>query len=426
MSRAAVWDNVDVALPLWPDPEGLDEINLDFAATTPALVAAVEAVQEAIPWYGSLHRGGGRKSAVSTTLFEEARGSVARFVGCADADNVVFVRNTTEAANLLAVALPTGTRVLCSPFEHHANLLPWRQHRVTHLPFTETAADFLEAVVHALEAAGGAGDPFSLVAITGASNVTGEMPPVADVARLAHDRGALVFVDAAQLAPHRQIDLHEIGADFLAFSGHKVYAPFGTGALVAATAGLANGSPLLHGGGAVRLVTLDDIAWAPAPRRFEAGTPNLLGAVALAAACDALKAHGMEAVAGHERVLAARLWGGLDDLPGVDQLRQWTDAPDRVGVAAFTVAGWKAQELGEHLARRGIAVRAGSFCAHPLVAHLLGVEPAHTLRLLHAIECGEDVLIPGAVRASIGLGTTEADIDALLDALGEALAGTSV
>ena len=126
---------------------------------------------------------------LSTTLFEEARSSVARFVGCADADNVVFVRNTTEAANLLAVALPIGTRVLCSPFEHHANLLPWRQHRVTHLPFTATAADFLEAVAHSLEAADRAGDPFSLVAITGASNVTGEMPPVADVARLAHDRG---------------------------------------------------------------------------------------------------------------------------------------------------------------------------------------------------------------------------------------------
>ena len=424
MSVAAVNTGVLAALPLCADPVELDEINLDYAATTPALVAVVDAVQQAIPWYGSLHRGGGRKSAVSTTLFEEARASVARFVGCADADSVVFVRNTTEAANLLAVALPIGTRVLCSPFEHHANLLPWRQHRVTHLPFTTTAADFLEAVAHSLEAADRAGDPFSLVAITGASNVTGEMPPVTDVAQLAHDRGALVFVDAAQLAPHRPIDLHEIGADFLAFSGHKVYAPFGTGALVAATAGLANGSPLLHGGGAVRLVTLDDVAWAPAPRRFEAGTPNLLGAVALAAACDALTSHGMEAVAGHERALAARLWAGLDDLPGVDQLRQWTDAPDRVGVAAFTAEGWTAHELGEHLAGRRIAVRAGSFCAHPLVAHLLGVEPAHTLRLLHAIECGEDVLIPGAVRASIGLGTTEAHIDAFLDALGEALAGT--
>ena len=146
--------------PLWPDPDELDEINLDFAATTPALVAAVEAVQAAIPWYGSLHRGGGRKSAYSTTLFEEARASAAHFVGCDNADDVVFVRNTTEAANLLAVALPPGTRVLCSSFEHHANLLPWRQHRVTHLPFTTTAAAFLAAAADALEEAERAGDPF--------------------------------------------------------------------------------------------------------------------------------------------------------------------------------------------------------------------------------------------------------------------------
>ena len=301
VSRAAVWDNVGVALPLWPDPEELDEINLDFAATTPALVAAVEAVQAAIPWYGSLHRGGGRKSAYSTTLFEEARLAVARFVGCDNADDVVFVRNTTEAANLLAVALPPGTRVLCSSFEHHANLLPWRQHRVTHLPFTTTAAAFLAAAADALEEAERAGDPFSLVAITGASNVTGEVPPVAEVARLAHARGALVFVDAAQLAPHRRIDLHELEADFLAFSGHKVYAPFGTGVLVSPADGLADGSPLLHGGGAVRIVTLEGVAWAETPRRYEAGTPNLLGAVALGAACDALTSYGMDAVAEHER-----------------------------------------------------------------------------------------------------------------------------
>src|SRR3954451_23880311 len=177
MNSTATADRGDVraALPLWADPVELDEINLDYAATTPALVAAVEAVQGALPWYGSLHRGGGRKSAYSTTLFEESRLSVARFVGCDNAEDVVFVRNTTEAANLLAVALPPASRVLCSPFEHHANLLPWRQHRVSHLPFTTNVADFVAAAAAALEEAEREGDPFSLVAITGASNVTGEM-----------------------------------------------------------------------------------------------------------------------------------------------------------------------------------------------------------------------------------------------------------
>src|SRR5207342_120541 len=211
--------------------------------------------------------------------------------------------------------------------------------------------------------------------------------------------------DAAQLAPHRPIDMRELEADFLAFSGHKVYAPFGTGALVSPRGGLADGSPLMHGGGAVRLVTLDEVAWAPTPRRYEAGTPNLLGAVALGAACDALSSYGMDSVAEHERALASVLWDGLDAIGGVTQLHQWTDAPDRVGVASFTAEGWTAHELGTHLADRGIAVRAGSFCAHPFVAHLLGVESGHTARLLHEAECGEDVTIPGAVRASIGLGT---------------------
>jgi selenocysteine lyase/cysteine desulfurase len=416
--------DVRVALPLWADPAELDEVNLDYAATTPALVAAVEAVQAAIPWYGSLHRGGGRKSAHSTTLFEESRLSVARFVGCDNAEDVVFVRNTTEAANLLAVALPPGTRVLCSPFEHHANLLPWRQHRVAHLPFTTNVGDFVEAAADALESAEREGDPFSLVAITGASNVTGEVPPITEIARLAHARGALVFVDAAQLAPHRRMDLHELEADFLAFSGHKVYAPFGTGVLVSPADGLANGSPLLHGGGAVRIVTLEGVAWAESPRRYEAGTPNLLGAVALGASCNALTSYGMTAIAEHERQLASMLWAGLDAIGGVQQLHQWTDAPDRVGVAAFTAEGWAAHELGTHLADRGIAVRAGSFCAHPFVAHLLGVGSADTARLLHEAECGEDVAIPGAVRASIGLGTTRADIEAFLAAISEAEALT--
>jgi selenocysteine lyase/cysteine desulfurase len=420
--RASVRDrtasSVEQGLPaLWPDPDDLNEVNLDYAATTPASVAAVEAVQRALPWYGSLHRGGGRKSAESTALFEQARAAVAAFAGCVDPAQVVFVRNTTEAANLLSVALPPETRVLCSPFEHHANLLPWRLHRVEHLPFTPTAAAFVETATAALAEADAAGDPFALVAITGASNVTGEMPPVSELARVAHEHGARVFVDAAQLAPHRRLDVSALGADFLAFSGHKVYAPFGTGALVTASDALAHGSPLIHGGGAVRLVTLDEVAWAESPRRYEAGTPNLLGAVALGASCDALAAYGMDALAVHERGLAGRLWAGLDAIDGVSHLRMWSDADDRVGVAAFTVAGWEAHDLGAHLADRGIAVRAGSFCAHPLVAHLIGVPAAHTASLLHEIECGGDVSIPGAVRASVGLGTTAADIDVLLEAV---------
>ena len=244
---------------------------------------------------------------------------MARFVGCDNADDVVFVRNTTEAANLLAVALPPGTRVLCSPFEHHANLLPWRQHRVTHLPFTTTAAAFLAAAADALEEAERAGDPFSLVAITGASNVTGEVPPVAEVARLAHERGALVFVDAAQLAPHRPIDLHELGGRL-----PRVLRAQGLRAVRHGRARRRRrtGSPTGRRSSTAAAPSGSSRSTAsPGPRRrrrYEAGTPNLLGAVALGAACNALTSYGMDAVAEDERLLAGVLWDGLDSIDGVD------------------------------------------------------------------------------------------------------------
>jgi selenocysteine lyase/cysteine desulfurase len=408
----------DLALCEGPDQQ--DEINLDYAATTPALQAAVDAVMAFLPWYGSVHRGGGRRSEVSTEAYERARVSAARFVDCTPDSTVVFVRNTTEAANVLSSALPAYSRVLCSPIEHHANLLPWRGHEVDHLPFTSSLAAFLEATESALARASSNGRPYRLLAVTGASNVTGEVTPLEELSRIAHAHGALIFVDAAQLAPHRPISLARTGVDFLAFSGHKVYAPFGTGVLVLRDEALQRGTPLLKGGGAVRMVTLEGVAWADPPRRYEAGTPNLVGAVALGAACDALAAYGMERIARDERRLSEHLWSGLANTPGVRLLTLWPDAPDRVGVATFTVPGRTASDVGVHLStRHGIAVRTGSFCAHPLVARLLGVERAHTDDLLARIGRGEDVDIPGAVRASIGLGSTESDVDALLAGLRE-------
>ena len=406
-------------LALCEEPGGLREINLDYAATTPALQAAVDAVNAFLPWYGSVHRGGGRRSEVSTDAYERARASAGRFIDCPPGSTVVFVRNTTEAANLLSSALPPYSRVLCSPIEHHANLLPWRGHEVDHLPFTSSLAGFVEATETALARAASNGRPYRLLAVTGASNVTGEVTPLAELSRIAHEYGALIFVDAAQLAPHRPISLAQTGVDFLAFSGHKVYAPFGTGVLALRDEALERGTPLLKGGGAVRMVTLESVAWADPPRRYEAGTPNLVGAVALGAACDALAGHGMERIARDERRISEHLWSGLANTPGVQLLRLWPDAADRVGVATFTVSGHSAPEVGGHLStRHHIAVRTGSFCAHPLVARLLGVERARIDDLLARIGRGEDVEIPGAVRASIGLGSTAADVDALLAGLG--------
>jgi selenocysteine lyase/cysteine desulfurase len=387
-------------------------VNLDYAASTPVMADVWEAVEEFVPLYSSVHRGTGYKSQVSTEAFESARGDVAAFVGARRSDDVVFVRNTTEAINVLAASLPAGTRVLSTPVEHHANMLPWRRHDVRLLPFTRSPAGLLAAAEAALRA-----ERFDLVAVTGASNVTGEVWPVAALARLAHKHGAKLFVDAAQLAPHRAIDMAASGIDLLAFSGHKLYAPFGAGALVGR---IGAGEPLLHGGGAIKLVTTDDVTWAEAPDRYEAGSPNVIGIVALAAACRRLREVGMDAVAEHERRIATRLWSGLLTVPGLRGLSLWPEAPDRVGVASFNLDGYRDPLLAAVLsAEHAVGVRHGCFCAHPLMTRLLGVPEAQADRLHAELRAGGEPELPGAVRASVGLGTTEADVDRLIGALQE-------
>jgi len=395
-----------------PCADGLPRryVNLDYAASTPVLAAVWDVIEAFVPFYSSVHRGTGAKSQISTAAYEKAREVVAGFVGAPEG-SVVFVRNTTEAVNVLANALPAGARVLSTPVEHHANMLPWRKHDLRLLPFTTSADELLEVARHALRH-----DRIDLLAVTGASNVTGEVWPLAQLAELAHEHGAQLFVDAAQLAPHRAIAMADAGIDHLGLSGHKLYAPFGAGALVSLHP--LDGDPLLHGGGAIKLVTLDDVIWAEAPERFEAGSPNVIGAVAFAAACDALQKMGMDAIADRERALSARLHAGLDAVPGLTRLALWPVHDDRVGVASFTLKGHKAQDLAAVLSDEyAIGVRHGCFCAHPLITRLLQVPETEAAWLQNELRQGREPELPGAVRASIGLGTTISDIDALTGAL---------
>ena len=389
-------------------------VNLDYAASTPVMADVWAAVEAFVPWYGSVHRGTGVKSQVSTAAFEDARDDVKAFVGARDDDEVVFVRNTTEAINVLAAALPAGSRVLTTPVEPHANMLPWRRHDVRLLPFTRSPEELLDACERALRHV-----RVDLLAVTGASNVTGEVWPLAELAEVAHRHGAELFADAAQLAAHRPIDMAGAGVDHLALSGHKLYAPFGAGVLVAGPRRLRAGAPLLQGGGAVKLVTLDAVLWADGPERHEAGSPNVVGVVALAAACRRLREYGMEAIAAHERALAEQLWRALAAVPGLQVLRLWPwEAVDRVGLAAFTVEGHPHSRLAAILsAEHAVGVRHGCFCAHPLITELLEIPADEVARLRGELRAGRRPALPGAVRASIGLGTTPADIDRLGDAL---------
>lgn len=368
--------------------------NLDVAASAPPLQAVADDVARLLPYYASVHRGAGHHSRVCTAALEAARGTVGRFVGARADDVVVFVRNTTDALTLLARSVPG--RVLCLDSEHHANLLPWLAgpHRVLSPHPTATAT--LDALRDALRR-----DSYALVTVTGAGNVTGEALPLAPLADLAHAHGARLAVDAAQLAPHRPIDLAACGADYVALSGHKLYAPYGAGALIGRRDWLDAAAPHLPGGGAVtRVGDGGDVTWALAPQRHEGGTPNVVGAVALASACTALAPVLAGPAPAHERALLARLLDGLATVPGVRVLTTWPDAPDRVAVAAFTLDGYDAGLVAAVLsAEHGIGVRDGKFCAHPLVDRLTGGAPA--------------------VRASLGLGATAEHVDRLVDALHE-------
>ncbi|WP_280358390.1 aminotransferase class V-fold PLP-dependent enzyme [Nocardia otitidiscaviarum] len=364
--------------------------NFDYAASAPALERVTERVRDLLPYYASVHRGAGYASRISTECYESARKAVARFVNAADDQCVVFTRNTTDSLNLLAACLPGDTVVL--DIEHHANFLPWTRHGRRVVRAADTVEETIQRVVAEL-----CTKPAALLAVTGASNVTGELLPIERLAWIAHQCGTRILVDAAQLAPHRRIDLCASDIDYVAFSGHKLYAPFGAGVLVGRRDWLDAADPYLAGGGAVRQVTADDTEWACAPQRHEAGSPNVLGAAALAAACDALAALDETTVTEHELYLAHRLRYGLKTVPGVRFLRIWRDSTDAVGIVAFTLDGFEPGRVAAYLsAEHGIGVRDGRFCAHPLLAKL-GVD--------------------GALRASIGLGTTSADVDRLVDAV---------
>ena len=369
--------------------------NLDIAATAPCLTAVRDAVDEILPWYASVHRGAGRPEQVCTAAYERARSTLLGFAGAGPGHTAVFTRNTTDAVNLLARCLPGGTTVIGFGTDHHSAMLPWRRGAVLRLPAPASPGDAVQAVGAALRAA-----PVGprLVTASGASNVTGELWPLAELAAVAHEHGARIAVDAAQLAPHRPLDMARLGLDYVALSGHKLYAPFGSGALIGRSDWLRAAPPYLPGGGAAGHVGEDGVQWADGPARHEGGTPNLIGAVALAAACDTLTGIGWDRLRDHEDRLQRALRDGLAGLPGLSVLRLWDDSVPRLGIVSFTVRGWPAEQIAARLADDyAIAVRHGKFCAHPLVRRLTG---------------GAD-----AVRASMGIGSTAGDVGRLASAL---------
>lgn len=400
--------------------------NLDNAASTPAFSAVQSAVNEFLVYYSSVHRGTGFKSQLSTHIYEQARQITLRFLGArSDQHTCIFVKNTTEAINKLARRFPfTAERnvVITSGMEHHSNDLPWRAAAHTvHVALTQEGRldenDFDEKLATY-------GPRLALVAITGASNVTGYLNPIHRLAEKTHAAGAQIAVDCAQLAPHRKVDMRDLDdpahLDFVTISAHKLYAPFGGGALVGRREIFEQGDPDTVGGGTVEIVTLDNVVWAGPPDREEAGSPNTVGAVALAASLRQLESVGMNAVADHEASLTAYALQQLSDIPGIHIFgdNRPERAGERLGVIPLLLEGISHFKVSAILGHEfGIGVRSGCFCAHPYILHLLKLTPQESNAVRERMLSGDRSEMPGMIRASFGLYNTKEDVDVLVKAL---------
>lgn len=399
-------------------------INFDNAASTPPLRRVRDAVTAFSDLYSSVHRGTGYKSRLATEAYEQARDLMAAFLRVDEKSQVlIFVKGTTDALNRIAAeqARLDGRQVLVTEMEHHADLLPWR-HRSGHVMVGLSPEGHLdlEAIDHALSSHEGR---IGLVAVCGASNVTGFVSPIHEVAEIAHRHGALISVDAAQLAPHHPIDVRPADdpghLDFVSLSGHKMYAPYGAGVLVAPR-DFFSGAPEVMGGGAISIVTWDDTVWAELPDREEAGSPNVIGAVALGVAVETLTALGFDEMIRYESALGCRLIEGLSAIPHVGVLGEFKSRPGatRLALASFVIEGLHHGLVAAALSHEwGIAVRHGCFCANPYVFHLLHMDKAEVQSVEAEVTAGHRRALPGAVRASLAPYNTETEVERFLDAV---------
>ncbi len=400
-------------------------INFDNAASTPPLQSVSRAVNNFMPWYASVHRGNGLKSRLSTAVYEQAREVVGRFVGADPADYVViFGKNTTEGINKLAYRLQLRKRdvVLIGHLEHHSNDLPWRtKATVRRIGLTPEGGLDKQHFSVLLKRYPGR---VRLVAISGASNVTGYLPDIHWFAEQAHQAGTEIFVDCAQLAAHRPIRMGRLSEpghlDYIALSAHKMYAPFGTGALVARRDSFGRGAPEYTGGGTISAVTTKTVDWARTPDSDEAGSPNVVGAVALASAILTLQQIGLDKISTHETGLTAYALQKLKRVPGMTIYGDTNPATasGRSGVIPFNLDGKPPHQVAAVLGHEwGIGVRSGCFCAQPYVMSLLGLSPkAQQLARYNILHQRRD-LAPGMVRVSFGLYNTKEEVDVLIEAL---------
>lgn len=388
-------------------------INLDNAASTPPFHSVMNKVNEWAGWYASVHRGAGYKSRHSTKAYESAREIIGKFVGAdLQHDVVIFTKNTTDSINKLSHYLPylPGEWVVYTRIEHHSNELPWQKGPHYCLNLKNGTLDLSELESFLSEHRGNV----KLVAVSGASNVTGYQPPIYTIAEMAHRYGAKILVDGAQLVPHRPVHQHSPGhpshLDFLAFSGHKMYAPFGTGVLIGPRDLFTHGNPSQVGGGTVKGIGPDGIIWSNPPENEEAGSPNVLGAIAMATACETMTRVGWKKWVDHEQKLIDYTLNLLRAIPEITIYQPGNG--ERVGVISFNVDGYYHQEVADFLSDDyGIGVRSGCFCARRYVLELLGIDIS---------KMNDPFFIakpPGMVRISFGCYNDYSEVDVLVEGI---------
>ena len=400
-------------------------INFDNGASTPILTPVMDTVNEFMEWYSSVHRGTGFKSQLCSHMHELSRKIVAKFVNVDMEDHtIIFGKNATEAINKLShrVAMKEDQVVLVSKMEHHSNDLPWRaRSKVVHVE-VDGMGRLLEAdLIAKLEEYKGR---VAIFAVSGASNVTGWVNDIHRLAEICHSYGAKIMVDAAQMAPHRKIDMRPQDdpghIDCLAFSAHKIYAPLGTGVLIGDKSEFWEGEPDIVGGGTVDVVSVDYTYWAQVPEKEEAGSPNTVGIVALAKALAVMDELGMDEIAAHEARLTRYALEKMRVIPGVVIYggADPDDVKDRMGVISFNVLGVPNALVAAILNyEAGVGVRNGCFCAQPYMKHLLQCSDEDQKVMEQKIVTKWKHDLPGAVRASFGIYNTEAEIDIFIDIL---------
>lgn len=395
--------------------------NFDNAATTPALQPVADEVEGELKKYGSIGRGFSPKSDYSTDLYENTRDKVLEFVGADPEEYTVFyVNSTTDGLNKLALSLieDKSDLVLATRMEHHSNDLPWRENgTVIYAEVDDQGRVMYDEIEQKLKE-----NDVKFVCVTAASNVTGYVTDVHRVAKLAHKYGAKIIVDGAQIVAHRKFSMAgktpDEDIDFFVFSAHKMYSPYGGGAVIGRTEDLMQHMPKFYGGGTIYIVGDDWVEYADAPKSYEAGSPNYPGVVGMGKAIDVLQEVGFDSIEEHEKVLNRKLVDGLLKMDDAIVYGDTEDLSDRVGVISFNFKGVNshlvAQQLSEHY---GIATRRGAFCANPYVWRFYNLtdEEVHNFA-----ECS-DVNTPGMIRVSFGIYNTEEEVDYLLKVLPEAI-----